>query len=70
MEDIDHMHHALRLGRRTMGATGNNPAVGCVLVKDDRIVGVGWTAEGGIPHAEIRALAMAGDLAARALRPM
>ena len=46
-----------------MGATGANPAVGCVLVKDDHVVGVGWTAEGGAPHAETRALKMAGDLA-------
>lgn len=46
-----------------MGATGANPAVGCVLVRDHHVVGVGWTAEGGAPHAETRALAMAGDLA-------
>jgi diaminohydroxyphosphoribosylaminopyrimidine deaminase / 5-amino-6-(5-phosphoribosylamino)uracil reductase len=63
VNDIDHMRHALALGRRSMGATGANPAVGCVLVKDDHVVGVGWTAEGGAPHAEARALAMAGDLA-------
>jgi diaminohydroxyphosphoribosylaminopyrimidine deaminase / 5-amino-6-(5-phosphoribosylamino)uracil reductase len=63
VNDIDHMRHALALGRRSMGATGANPAVGCVLVKDDHVVGVGWTAEGGAPHAETRALAMAGDLA-------
>jgi diaminohydroxyphosphoribosylaminopyrimidine deaminase / 5-amino-6-(5-phosphoribosylamino)uracil reductase len=63
MNDLDHMRHALALGRRSMGATGANPAVGCVLVKDNHVVGVGWTAEGGAPHAETRALAMAGDLA-------
>jgi diaminohydroxyphosphoribosylaminopyrimidine deaminase/5-amino-6-(5-phosphoribosylamino)uracil reductase len=63
MEDFDHMHHALRLGRRTMGATGKNPAVGCVLVKDGRILAAGWTAEGGVPHAEVRALEMAGAAA-------
>jgi diaminohydroxyphosphoribosylaminopyrimidine deaminase/5-amino-6-(5-phosphoribosylamino)uracil reductase len=63
MNDLDHMRHALALGRRSMGVTGANPAVGCVLVKDDHVVGVGWTAEGGAPHAETRALAMARDLA-------
>jgi diaminohydroxyphosphoribosylaminopyrimidine deaminase / 5-amino-6-(5-phosphoribosylamino)uracil reductase len=57
------MRHALALGRRSMGATGANPAVGCVLVRDNHVVGVGWTAEGGAPHAETRALAMAKDLA-------
>jgi diaminohydroxyphosphoribosylaminopyrimidine deaminase/5-amino-6-(5-phosphoribosylamino)uracil reductase len=63
MDDRDHMRHALALGRRSMGATGANPAVGCVLVNENHVVGVGWTAEGGAPHAETRALAMAGDLA-------
>jgi diaminohydroxyphosphoribosylaminopyrimidine deaminase / 5-amino-6-(5-phosphoribosylamino)uracil reductase len=66
MDDLDHMRHALALGRRTMGATGKNPAVGCVLVKESCVVGVGWTEEGGVPHAETRALAMAGDRAAGA----
>ncbi len=63
MNDLDHMRHALGLGRRTLGATGKNPAVGCVLVNGARVVGVGWTAEGGIPHAETEALRMAGDRA-------
>ena len=60
MDDIDHMRHALRLARRTLGATGKNPAVGCVIVKDGRVLATGWTAEGGIPHAETRALEQAG----------
>jgi diaminohydroxyphosphoribosylaminopyrimidine deaminase/5-amino-6-(5-phosphoribosylamino)uracil reductase len=59
MQDIDHMRHALALGRRNMGATGKNPAVGCVLVKDGCVAGVGWTQKGGFPHAEAEALAMA-----------
>jgi len=63
MDDTDHMRHALRLGRRTTGATGKNPAVGCVLVKDGRVLATGWTAEGGIPHAEVRALELAGAAA-------
>lgn len=56
------MEQALRLGRRTLGATGSNPAVGCVIVRDG-LVGAGWTAEGGRPHAETVALAMAGERA-------
>jgi diaminohydroxyphosphoribosylaminopyrimidine deaminase / 5-amino-6-(5-phosphoribosylamino)uracil reductase len=63
MDDTDHMRHALRVGRRTMGATGKNPAVGCVLVKDGRVIATGWTAEGGIPHAEVRAIEAAGRAA-------
>jgi diaminohydroxyphosphoribosylaminopyrimidine deaminase/5-amino-6-(5-phosphoribosylamino)uracil reductase len=63
MDELDHMSHALALGRRTMGATGKNPAVGCVLVKDGRVIGTGWTQEGGVPHAETEALRMAGDMA-------
>lgn len=54
---------ALSLGRRGMGRVWPNPAVGCVIVKDERIVGRGWTADGGRPHAETRALAQAGSAA-------
>jgi diaminohydroxyphosphoribosylaminopyrimidine deaminase / 5-amino-6-(5-phosphoribosylamino)uracil reductase len=59
--DARWMEHALRLGRRTLGATGANPAVGCVIIADGRLVGAGWTGLGGRPHAETGALAMAGD---------
>lgn len=52
---------ALSLGRRGMGNTWPNPAVGCVIVRDGLIVGRGWTAPGGRPHAEVRALAQAGE---------
>lgn len=54
---------ALSLGRRGLGAVWPNPAVGCVIVKDGRIVGRGWTQPGGRPHAEPVALAQAGDQA-------
>ena len=63
MSDADHMAHALRLGARGLGRTWPNPAVGCVLVNQGRIVGRGWTAPGGRPHAEVLALAMAGGAA-------
>lgn len=54
---------ALALGRRGMGRVWPNPAVGCVLVREGRIVGRGWTADGGRPHAETVALAQAGAAA-------
>lgn len=54
------MDLALALGRRGAGVSAENPAVGCVLVKDGRVVGRGWTQPGGRPHAETEALARAG----------
>ena len=57
------MQLALALGRRGLGRTWPNPAVGAVIVKDGVIVGRGWTQSGGRPHAEPMALARAGDLA-------
>ncbi len=58
--DQTHMAHALRLGARGMGQVWPNPAVGCVIEKDGRILGRGWTQLGGRPHAEAMALAQAG----------
>jgi diaminohydroxyphosphoribosylaminopyrimidine deaminase/5-amino-6-(5-phosphoribosylamino)uracil reductase len=55
------MDYASRLGRRALGTTAENPPVGCVIVRGDDIVGVGWTQPGGRPHAETQALAMAGE---------
>ena len=60
------MRSALALARRGLGNVWPNPAVGCVLVREDlnhRIVGRGWTQPGGRPHAETEALARAGHLA-------
>jgi diaminohydroxyphosphoribosylaminopyrimidine deaminase / 5-amino-6-(5-phosphoribosylamino)uracil reductase len=57
------MAHALRLAARGLGNTWPNPAVGCVIVHGDRVVGRGWTQPGGRPHAEVRALEQAGSLA-------
>src|SRR5438477_11319806 len=54
---------ALALGRRGLGRTWPNPAVGAVIVKDGEIVGRGWTQPGGRPHAEIEALRRAGAAA-------
>lgn len=57
------MAYALRLGRRALGTTAENPNVGCVIVRDGRVQGIGWTQPGGRPHAEAMALAMAGQAA-------
>lgn len=54
---------AIALGRQGLGRTWPNPSVGCVVVKDGRIVGRARTADGGAPHGETQALAMAGDAA-------
>jgi diaminohydroxyphosphoribosylaminopyrimidine deaminase / 5-amino-6-(5-phosphoribosylamino)uracil reductase len=57
------MRLALTLGRRGLGRTWPNPAVGAVVVKDGVIVGRGWTQPGGRPHAEPEALRRAGEAA-------
>ena len=62
-EDLRHMAHALAIARRGLGRTWPNPAVGCVIVKDGRVLGRGTTAPGGRPHAEPQALAQAGEAA-------
>ncbi len=54
---------AIALGERGLGNVWPNPAVGCVIVRDGRIVGRGWTQPGGRPHAETEALAQAGTAA-------
>ena len=62
-EDERHMSHALAMAARGLGRTWPNPAVGCVLVKEGRIIGRGTTQPGGRPHAERMALAQAGAAA-------
>jgi len=57
------MGAALALAERGRGRTFPNPNVGCVVVKDDKVVGRGWTQPGGRPHAEGMALTEAGDAA-------
>jgi len=62
MRDHEHyMRLALSLGQKQKGRTAENPAVGCVLVKDGEIIGQGATADGGRPHAETIALMSAGS---------
>ncbi|GAA4768865.1 bifunctional diaminohydroxyphosphoribosylaminopyrimidine deaminase/5-amino-6-(5-phosphoribosylamino)uracil reductase RibD [Stakelama sediminis] len=57
------MAAAIALGERGRGRTAPNPNVGCILVRDGRVVGRGWTQPGGRPHAEAMALAQAGEAA-------
>lgn len=61
--DTRWLESAARLAARARPASYPNPGVGCVLVRDGVVVGRGWTAEGGRPHAEAAALAQAGDTA-------
>src|SRR4051812_45805507 len=61
--DLQWMRSALAVARRGLGATWPNPTVGCVIVKDGRVVGRGWTQPGGRPHGETEALARAGAAA-------
>lgn len=62
-DDRRFMQLALALGRRGLGRTWPNPAVGAVIVEDGAIVGRGWTQPGGRPHAETEALRRAGEAA-------
>ena len=57
------MAHALRLAERGLYTTTPNPRVGCVIVRDDAIVGEGWHERAGKPHAEVHALNNAGERA-------
>ena len=61
--DYEHMARALQLAANGLYDTAPNPTVGCVLVNDARVVGTGWTAPAGGPHAEIVALKAAGAAA-------
>lgn len=58
-DDARWMGAALALASRGLGTTAPAPAVGCVIVKDGRVVARGWTQPGGRPHAEEMALAAA-----------
>ena len=61
--DEFYMKRALRLASRGSGRTAPNPPVGAVVVKDGRVVGEGFHPKAGQPHAEVFALAAAGDAA-------
>ena len=60
--DARFMRAAIALSLRGLGRTAPNPNVGCLIVRDDVVVGRGWTHPGGRPHAEALALAQAEGL--------
>ncbi|MEA1987975.1 MAG: bifunctional diaminohydroxyphosphoribosylaminopyrimidine deaminase/5-amino-6-(5-phosphoribosylamino)uracil reductase RibD [Pseudomonadota bacterium] len=60
VEDIIYMQQAIDLAKKGLYSTKPNPAVGCVLVKNGKVVGQGWHQQAGQPHAERLALAQAG----------
>src|SRR6218665_1509841 len=60
IDDVRHMGEALRQARQGLYTTQPNPRVGCVIVKDGVVVGEGFHARAGGPHAEIVALKQAG----------
>lgn len=62
-DDHRYMARALQLAERGLFTTTPNPRVGCVIVKDGRVVGEGWHEKAGDPHAEIHALRAAGGAA-------
>lgn len=62
-DDFRWMARALELAARGLFTTTPNPRVGCVIVRDDQVVGEGWHIRAGEPHAEVHALAMAGEAA-------
>ncbi|KKC27037.1 riboflavin biosynthesis protein RibD [Sphingomonas sp. SRS2] len=61
------MASAIALAGRGRGRTAPNPPVGCVIVRDGRLIGRGWTQPGGRPHAECRAIEAAGNVAGATL---
>ncbi|GEM75623.1 bifunctional diaminohydroxyphosphoribosylaminopyrimidine deaminase/5-amino-6-(5-phosphoribosylamino)uracil reductase RibD [Vibrio sagamiensis] len=61
--DINMMARAMKLAQRGIYTTTPNPNVGCVIVRDAKIVGEGYHQRAGKSHAEVYALRMAGDLA-------
>ena len=52
----DFMTRALELGEQVFKKTGDNPWVGCVIVRDGKVLGEGHTQSSGIPHAEAEAI--------------
>ncbi|KAG9144354.1 hypothetical protein Leryth_025214 [Lithospermum erythrorhizon] len=65
-DDGYYMRRCVELARTAVGFTSPNPMVGCIIVKDDKIVGQGFHPKAGQPHAEVFALRDAGDMAENA----
>ena len=62
-DDHRYMARALKLAQKGLYTTDPNPRVGCVIVRDEQVVGEGFHVRAGEPHAEIHALAAAGERA-------
>ena len=62
-EDHSYMARALQLAQRGLYTATPNPRVGCVIVRDGAVIGEGWHERAGAPHAEVNALAAAGERA-------
>ncbi len=62
-KDQSYMRLAIKEARKGLGRTSPNPSVGAVIVKDNEVVARGYHKKAGTPHAEINALAAAGELA-------
>lgn len=60
--DREYMQRALDLAAQGRGRTSPNPMVGCVVVRDGQIIGEGFHAKAGEPHAEVHAIEAAGDV--------
>ncbi|XBC40649.1 MAG: bifunctional diaminohydroxyphosphoribosylaminopyrimidine deaminase/5-amino-6-(5-phosphoribosylamino)uracil reductase RibD [Buchnera aphidicola (Nurudea yanoniella)] len=63
MNDIFYMNKAIQLAKKGILTTSPNPNVGCIIVKNNVIIGKGWHKKSGYPHAEIYALKQAGEKA-------
>jgi diaminohydroxyphosphoribosylaminopyrimidine deaminase/5-amino-6-(5-phosphoribosylamino)uracil reductase len=64
--DEKYMQMALKLAQRGMGSVEPNPAVGCVIVKGNQVIGKGWHRKFGDPHAEVVALEDCQEIGANA----
>lgn len=67
MDNLTYMDRAVDLAKNAIGLVSPNPPVGAVLVKNDKVVGEGWTQPPGQNHAEIEALRGAGSEASGAV---
>ena len=61
-DDSEYMRRALELAARGRGRTSPNPMVGCVAVRNGRVIGEGYHEKAGEPHAEVNAIRAAGDV--------
>ena len=61
-KDKKYMSHALTLASLRHGLTGENPSVGCVIVKNDEIISIGQTSYNGRPHAEYNAIRNSSEI--------